>query len=201
MVQTEAEGHDRARQDQNRRDRCGRAGQTLCYGFSAKGLDSRCADSFAAAAGGAQNSARPAARSPGSLKTVYQRIAACPGEHIAAVATARKLAMILWHMLTKQTDRIWVRPALLAQAEDDKPVSRRAGRALKTGHRIRLQHPRKESCRALASGGHRTPRHTLLLARAKHAGKAPTNRMKAFATTSVPPGFPCRETSRSTRFG
>lgn len=56
-----------------------------------------------------------AARSPGPLRAFYQRIAARRGKHIAAVATARKLTMILWHMLTKETDYIWVRPALLAR--------------------------------------------------------------------------------------
>ncbi|WP_246476372.1 IS110 family transposase [Roseibium litorale] len=56
-----------------------------------------------------------AARSPGPLRAFYQRIAARRGKHIAAVATARKLSMILWHMLTKETDYIWVRPALLAR--------------------------------------------------------------------------------------
>lgn len=56
-----------------------------------------------------------ASRSPGPLRAFYQRIAARRGKHIAAVATARKLAMILWHMLTKEADYIWVRPALLAR--------------------------------------------------------------------------------------
>jgi transposase len=56
-----------------------------------------------------------AARSPGRLRAFYQRVAARRGKHIAAVATARKLAMIIWHMLTKRTDYIWVRPALLAR--------------------------------------------------------------------------------------
>lgn len=56
-----------------------------------------------------------AARSPGPLRAFYSRIAARRGKHIAAVATARKLAMIIWHMLTRNTDYIWVRPALLAR--------------------------------------------------------------------------------------
>ncbi len=56
-----------------------------------------------------------AARSPGPLRAFYQRLAARRGKHIAAVATARKLAMIIWHMLSKDTDYIWVRPALLAR--------------------------------------------------------------------------------------
>lgn len=56
-----------------------------------------------------------AARSPGPLRAFYQRIAARRGKHIAAVATARKLAMIIWHMLSKDADYIWTRPALLAR--------------------------------------------------------------------------------------
>lgn len=56
-----------------------------------------------------------AARSPGPLRAFYRRIAARRGKHIAAVATARKLAMMIWHMLTKGTDYIFVRPALLAR--------------------------------------------------------------------------------------
>lgn len=35
------------------------------------------------------------------------------GKHVAAVATARKLAVIVWHMLTKDEDYTWNRPALL----------------------------------------------------------------------------------------
>jgi transposase len=55
-----------------------------------------------------------AARSRGPLRAFHQRIAARRGKHIAAVATARKLAMIIWHMLSKDADYIWARPALLA---------------------------------------------------------------------------------------
>jgi transposase len=56
-----------------------------------------------------------AARSSGPLRAFYQRIAARRGKHIAAVATARKLARIIWHMLSKDADYIWARPALLAR--------------------------------------------------------------------------------------
>jgi transposase len=56
-----------------------------------------------------------AARSPGPLRAFYRKVAARRGQHIAAVATARKLAMIIWHMLTKKADYIWARPALMAR--------------------------------------------------------------------------------------
>ena len=35
------------------------------------------------------------------------------GKHVAAVATARKLAVIIWHILSKDEDYTWNRPALL----------------------------------------------------------------------------------------
>ena len=44
-----------------------------------------------------------AARSPGPLRAFYKRISSRRGKHVAAVATARKLAIIIWHMLTKDT--------------------------------------------------------------------------------------------------
>ena len=45
-----------------------------------------------------------AARSPGPLRAFFQRVAAKRGKPIAAVAAARKLAMITWHMLRKGED-------------------------------------------------------------------------------------------------
>ena len=56
-----------------------------------------------------------AARSPGPLRAFYKRIASRRGKQIAAVATARKLAMIIWHMRSKDADYSWARPALLAR--------------------------------------------------------------------------------------
>ncbi|RWQ47510.1 MAG: IS110 family transposase [Mesorhizobium sp.] len=71
-----------------------------------------------------------AARSPGPLGAFYKRIASRRGKHIAAVATARKLAKIIWHMLSKNADYIWARPALLARKF--RSVELRAG--LPTSH-------------------------------------------------------------------
>ncbi|WP_352923355.1 IS110 family transposase [Mesorhizobium sp. M1182] len=71
-----------------------------------------------------------AVRSPGPLRAFHKRIASRRGKHIAAVATARKLAMIIWHMLSKDTDYIWARPALLARKV--RSVELRAG--LPTSH-------------------------------------------------------------------
>ena len=56
-----------------------------------------------------------AVRGPGPLRAFYQRVSARRGTHIAAVAVARKLAVIVWHMLTKGEDYAGVRPALHAR--------------------------------------------------------------------------------------
>lgn len=53
-----------------------------------------------------------AARTPGPLRAFFLRIRARRGMQIAAVAAARKLAIIAWHVLSKDEDYDWVRPAL-----------------------------------------------------------------------------------------
>jgi transposase len=53
------------------------------------------------------------ASAPGPLSAFFQRISVKRGKQVAAVATARKLAVLIWHMLTKHEDYAWKRPALL----------------------------------------------------------------------------------------
>jgi transposase len=53
------------------------------------------------------------ATQPGPLRAFYRRVKAKRGQQIAVVATARKLASLIWHMLTKEEDYAWTRPALL----------------------------------------------------------------------------------------
>ena len=53
-----------------------------------------------------------AAHAPGPLRAFFRRIRARRGMQIAAVATARKLAVIVWHVLSKEQDYDWKRPAL-----------------------------------------------------------------------------------------
>ncbi|MDG0836280.1 IS110 family transposase, partial [Pelomonas saccharophila] len=50
---------------------------------------------------------------PGPLSAFFHRISLKRGKPVAAVATARKLAVLIWHMLTKEQDYAWIRPALL----------------------------------------------------------------------------------------
>jgi hypothetical protein len=37
------------------------------------------------------------------------------GQHVAAVATTRKLAVLIWHLLSKGESYVWARPALHAR--------------------------------------------------------------------------------------
>ncbi len=55
-----------------------------------------------------------ASKAPGPLRAFFLRIRARRGHQIAAVAVARKLAVLCWHLLVKGTDYQWARPALVA---------------------------------------------------------------------------------------
>jgi transposase len=54
-----------------------------------------------------------AAVAPGPLRSFFKRIMRKRGKPIAAVATARKITAIIWHLLSKNEDYAFGRPALL----------------------------------------------------------------------------------------
>jgi transposase len=56
-----------------------------------------------------------AARAPGPLRAFFLRVRARRGQHVAAVATARKLAVVIWHLLKKDESYVWTRPSLHAR--------------------------------------------------------------------------------------
>jgi transposase len=55
-----------------------------------------------------------AARAPGPLRAFYKRINARRGFQVAVVATARKLTVLCWHLVTKDQDYAFARPGLNA---------------------------------------------------------------------------------------
>lgn len=55
-----------------------------------------------------------ASKAPGPLRSFFLRIRARRGHQVAAVAVARKLAVLCWHLLTRDADYQWARPALVA---------------------------------------------------------------------------------------
>ena len=56
-----------------------------------------------------------AAKTPGPLRAFSERVRARRGMQIAVVATARKLAVLCWHLIVKGEDYAYGRPSLLAQ--------------------------------------------------------------------------------------
>ena len=90
--------------------------------------------SRAAARHAACSSRRPGPRrAPVPLRAFFLRIAARRGQHVAAVATARKIAVVVWHMLRDGKDYIWARPALHARKLRD--LELRAGHPARRGQR------------------------------------------------------------------
>jgi transposase len=51
-------------------------------------------------------------RTPGPLRAFYRRLRARRGAQIALVATARKLCVLFWHLLTREQDYAFGRPSL-----------------------------------------------------------------------------------------
>jgi transposase len=56
-----------------------------------------------------------AARSAGPLHAFAERISARRGRHVAAVAVARKLAVLCWHLLSRGEDYAFARPGIVAR--------------------------------------------------------------------------------------
>jgi transposase len=92
-----------------------------------------------------------AAKTPGPLRAFFLRVRARRGHQIAAVATARKMAAMIWHMLTKKEDYAWCRPALNARKIRD--LELKAGFPSEKGNRrgkaydYSLRHVREEERR------------------------------------------------------
>ena len=74
-----------------------------------------------------------AAKAPGPLHAFFVRIRARRGHQIAAVAVARKLTVLCWHVLIKDEDYLWARPALVANKT--RAMELQAGRPQKKGNR------------------------------------------------------------------
>jgi transposase len=74
-----------------------------------------------------------AAKTPGPLRAFYERVRARRGIQIAVVATARKLAVLCWHLIVKGEDYAYGRPSLLAQKL--RALELRAGMPSRRGRR------------------------------------------------------------------
>jgi transposase len=52
------------------------------------------------------------ARTPGPMRAFFERVQSRRGPQVAATATARKLAVLFWHLLTREEDYAFQRPAM-----------------------------------------------------------------------------------------
>ncbi|UFW91950.1 IS110 family transposase (plasmid) [Bradyrhizobium barranii] len=80
-----------------------------------------------------------AAKTPGPLHAFFVRIRARRGHQVAAVAVARKLTVLCWHLLTNEEDYLWARPSLVAHKM--RGMELQAGRAQKKATRAALPTP------------------------------------------------------------
>jgi transposase len=74
-----------------------------------------------------------AVKTPGPLRAFYERVRARRGMQIAVVATARKLAVLCWHMITKGRDYAFARPSLTAKKL--RALELKAGRPSRRGQK------------------------------------------------------------------
>lgn len=58
-----------------------------------------------------------ASRAPGPLRAFYRRIKDRRGFQVATVATARKMTVLCWHLITKGEDYAFARPSLVAHKQ------------------------------------------------------------------------------------
>ena len=52
------------------------------------------------------------ARTPGPMRAFFERVRARRGAQVAATATARKLVVLFWHLLTREEDYAFARPSM-----------------------------------------------------------------------------------------
>ncbi len=74
-----------------------------------------------------------AVKTPGPLRAFYQRLRARRGPQVAVVATARKLLVLAWHLLTRDEDYVFARPSLFARKW--RALQLQAGHPPKVGQR------------------------------------------------------------------
>ena len=74
-----------------------------------------------------------AVKTPGPLRAFYQRLRARRGPQIAVVATARKLLVLAWHLLTRNEEYVFARPSLVARKW--RTLELQAGHPPKVGQR------------------------------------------------------------------
>jgi transposase len=115
-----------------------------------------------------------ASKAPGPPRAFYERVRARRGFQIAIVATARKLAVLCWHLITKGEDYAFQRPSLTAKKL--RALELRAGMPSRRGRKGTAASYSFKEVRArenaLAEQGERAYRHLVADWQAKKPAKA-----------------------------
>jgi len=153
-----------------------------------------------------------AARSPGPLRSFFLRVQSRRGQHVAAVATARKLTILIWRLLTKNENYLWARPALharklrdlelkavtsrpAAKKEPHTPTTSRVNATRKDAGSSRLKWPTPVLWQVGTQEGQRRAR-----APQRRSDNRAARQSFHLLPCSLPRGHPCA-TSRLTRSG
>ena len=136
----------------------------------------------------------------GPMRAFYERVRARRGSQIAIVAVARKLAVLFWHLLTREQDYAFQRPSLtrkkLRALELRAGAQRHPGsRALANQERLQPARPPRTRARAL-----RTSRNRLPPARCRLEGHR-TKESRHDLTFIRPQAPPTRHSGRLRRHG
>jgi len=124
-----------------------------------------------------------AVKTPGPLRAFYERIRSRRGMQVAVVATARKLAVLCWHLIIKGEDYAFARPSLTEQKL--RKLELRAGMPSRRGQKGKasaysLKEVRRRE-RELGEQGERVYRQLV----ADWQAKAPAKRSGAAATNGT----------------
>jgi transposase len=124
-----------------------------------------------------------AVKTPGPLRAFYERIRSRRGMQVAVVATARKLAVLCWHLIIKGEDYAFARPSLTEQKL--RKLELRAGMPSRRGQKGKasaysLKEVRRRE-RELGEQGERVYRQLI----ADWQAKAPANRSGAAAANGT----------------
>jgi hypothetical protein len=87
--------------------------ETTPFYLNMRGARRRIAEELPEVRGVLVEAAWSASRAPGPLRAFYQRIQARRGFQTAVVATARKLTVLAWHLITRDQDYAFARPSLV----------------------------------------------------------------------------------------
>jgi transposase len=83
-------------------------------------------------------------RTPGPLRAFYERVRARRGAQIALVATARKLGVLFWHLLTRDEDYAFERPSLTRRKLRGLELKAKdGGRSWPSGHALSTKQDRE----------------------------------------------------------